>query len=209
MALEIKVCGMTRPGNIREVAALGPDYMGFILYPHSPRYIGDTLPVEAASLPEGITPVAVSVNMGADELAAFASRSGISTLQLHGDETPDYCHILRERGLTVWKALPVSSADDFLRAGDYAGAADMLLLDTATASRGGSGLKFDWTILESYLGPLPFFLSGGIGPGDSEAIRAITHHPLLRGIDLNSRFETSQGIKNPYLLSSFIATIRQ
>lgn len=208
MALKIKVCGMTRPGNIREVAALGPDYMGFILYPRSPRYIGDALPVEVASLPAGITPVAVSVNMPADELAAFASRSGISTVQLHGDETPGYCHNLRARGLVVWKALSVASADDFSRAGEYAGAADMLLLDTATASRGGSGRKFDWTILDSYRGPLPFFLSGGIGPDDYEAVRAITH-PLLRGIDLNSRFETSPGIKNPHLLSSFIATIRQ
>ncbi len=207
--MQIKVCGMTRPENIAAVAELSPDYMGFILYERSPRYAGDTIPAEAGALSlRGITPVAVSVDMDAAELARRASQAGITTLQLHGHETPGYCRALREGGMTVWKAISVGSASDLRLADDYQDSADMLLFDTASASRGGSGRKFDWAILEAYTGPLPFFLSGGIGPEDAEAIRSISH-PLLRGIDLNSRFEIAPGLKNPSLLKSFISSLRQ
>lgn len=205
--MKIKVCGMKDAENIKEVAALGPDYMGFIFYERSPRYCGGLAPAVVKSLRENVKPVMVSVDLTEDEIMKIVDRYGFGIVQLHGHETPELCFSLRSRGLKVVKAAGMRSAAslDILR--EYGGAVDAFLLDTLCVTKGGSGKKFDWSILEAYDLPEDFYLSGGIGPQDAEALKAL-NHPRFVGIDLNSRFETEPGVKDVELLRKFINEIK-
>lgn len=139
---------------------------------------------------------------------------GLDYVQLHGDESRITCDNLRRTidpdirpGLRIIKAIPVADARDIDRWREYDGAVDMLLFDTRSDSVGGSGNRFDWTLLDRYDGDIPFLLGGGIGPDDVDRVRAF-HHPQFVGIDLNSRFETQPGIKDIHLLRNFINAIR-
>lgn len=204
--LKIKVCGMREPNNVKEVAALHPDYMGFIFFEKSPRCCFDMNPVIVRSLPHVVTPVVVTVDMEIERLEKIASEYGITTLQLHGSETPDDCRRLKEKGFTVWKAFSINPLQGFGRMKEYVGDVDMFLFDTPTADRGGSGRKFDWSLISDYDLPMRFMLSGGIAPGDEEAVRGF-RHPMLEGIDLNSRFETKPGHKDVAELKEFMSKL--
>ncbi len=206
--MKVKVCGMRDAENIKAVEALKPDFMGFIFYPRSPRCCeGINLDV-IASLPEEVEPVMVSVDMSEAEVTALARRYGFRTLQLHGHESPEMCFSLRSQGFKVIKAMGMRSAGSLENLREFTGAVDLFLLDTLTPSKGGSGKKFDWSIIEQYDLDEPFMLSGGIGPDDAEAILALDH-PKFEGIDLNSRFETAPGVKDAELLRSFLSKIRK
>lgn len=205
--LEIKVCGMREPGNIYDVASLVPDYMGFIFYDLSPRCCRGILsPEVVAALPAGVVPVIVSVDMPAIGLETLAESLGITTLQLHGSETPEYCHGLRGKGFKVWKATRFSGREDMARLEGYVETVDRFVFDTPAPCYGGSGRKFDWRLLDSYALPVDFMLSGGIGENDVEAVKAL-HHTRLVGIDLNSRFEISPGVKDPTRLGRFMTRL--
>lgn len=110
-------------------------------------------------------------------------------------------------GVKIIKALSVSAVADVARYKDYEGLADIFLFDTRCSTVGGSGRQFDWDLLTAYDGGTPFLLSGGIGPGDVQRVRQFSH-PMLAGIDLNSRFETEPGRKAPVLLRDFISKVR-
>ncbi len=206
--MKVKVCGMRDAENIAEVASFSPDYLGFIFYKPSPRCCEGLDQNVVASLPRGIEPVMVSVNMAEEEVKSIAKRYGFHTVQLHGNESPKMCNNLRNSGLTVIKAMGISSEESLKVLHKYAGAVDFFLLDTKTPSKGGSGKKFDWSILDAYNLEEPFMLSGGIGPEDAEAILTLSH-PTFIGIDLNSRFEISPGIKNAPLLQEFLNKIHK
>ena len=201
--MKVKVCGMRDAGNIAETAALKPDYMGFIFYKPSPRNCFGMDSSIIASLPEGIDPVMVSVDMTEDEIIETAGHYGFHVLQLHGKEAPEMCENLRRRGFKVIKAIGMHSKGSLKEMQEYTGAIDLFLLDTHTTSKGGSGRKFDWSILNDYDFKEPFMLSGGIGPDDAETILSV-RHPNFYGIDLNSRFESSPGIKNVPILHHFL-----
>ncbi len=207
-ALKIKVCGMRGPGNIEKVAALGPDYMGFIFHDPSPRCCRGIAAKVVASLPDEVVPVLVSVDMPEVEIVALSDLLGISTLQLHGSESPDLCMKLKRKGFTVWKAARLESAKDIVALEDYAGAVDAFVFDTPSASYGGTGRKFNWQLLDDYDLPVDFILSGGIGEDDVEAISSFPD-PRFAGIDLNSRFEVAPGVKDEVKLRKFINEIRQ
>lgn len=205
--LSVKVCGMREPSNIAEVAMLKPEYMGFIFYPQSPRYCGFVEKGRRVCLPDGIVPVAVTVNMPESGLLKVSETCGITTFQLHGDESPEYCRRLKERGFTIWKAFPIDSADTLSGVVAYEECVDMVLLDTSTVGYGGSGRKFDWRLLEKYRPNHGFMLSGGIGEEDAEMVKEL-NHPQLTGVDLNSRFESKPGVKDAVRLSRFVDAIR-
>ena len=208
----IKVCGMRDPGNIREVARCGIDMMGFIFYPKSPRYAAALQPGTIARLKaDGIEPVALFVDEPAGHVTATCSRYGFTTVQLHGSESADCCDRLRGSGLKVLKALGIGAKEDIGRAKLYDGHADMLVLDTACATKGGSGRKFDWNLLAAADFSTPYLLSGGISPDDAAAVRETYRRcaPLMAGVDLNSRFETAPGLKSTTLLSDFISKCNQ
>lgn len=204
----IKVCGMSDPGNIRTVASLAPMLMGFIFYDKSPRNAIGLDPSSVKGLPPYIRPVAVFVNPSVDYTLDITERYGFKIVQLHGEESTGLCDELRKMGLTVFKAISVSSINDINRAQVYEGHADLFLFDTATPAKGGSGKKFDWDLLKRYNYRTPYLLSGGIGPEDIDSIVAAMR-PGMAGIDINSRFESKPGIKDIPLLTKFILSLRK
>lgn len=205
--MEIKICGMASEPNIREIAGLRPDYIGLIFHAPSPRNaIGLSLGFGTADgVRKGL--VGVFVDKTEDEIMDYARQYKLSTVQLHGDESPELCRALRLRGLKVWKAVGLETVGDFETLTPYADCVDRFVFDSKSPARGGSGLKFDWNLLRFYTFPVDFMLGGGIGPDDAEAIAALSH-PRLAGLDLNSRFEVIPGVKNSNLLKSFINKIR-
>lgn len=199
----IKVCGMREPENIRAVAALPVDWMGFIFYPKSPRFIApDEADVETIRrCPR--KKVGVFVNAPLEQMLEIVGRLGLDYLQLHGSESPDTCYALQKRGLVVIKAFSIATEEDLKAVEAYEGRTDYFLFDTKTPAYGGSGKQFDWKVLHAYTGQTPFLLSGGLHAGSAEALLAF-HHPRLAGIDLNSGFETSPAQKDVRLLTAFI-----
>jgi phosphoribosylanthranilate isomerase len=207
MELKIKICGMKEPGNIREISGLNPDYMGFIFYPGSKRYAGNLPPEALVNLADTVDKVAVFVNAPREEIISTCRAYSIRILQLHGDEPPAYCRSFMEEGFRVIKAFRIGRSMDVGGMERYAKSADMFLLDTSAEGFGGTGKKFDWQHLARYHSPVPFFLSGGIDPGDAGRIMEMDI-PQLHGVDLNSRFEIRPGVKNKNDLETFIRRIR-
>ena len=202
MKLALKICGMREPHNIAEVATLAPDYMGFIFYDRSPRYVGTLSHEILRSLPDSVRKVGVFVNPSADYAEKTIERYGLDLVQLHGNETVEVCRSIREK-CPVIKAFRLRQETDLNLVGNYVDVCDYFLFDTPTEEFGGSGCRFNWAILEKFESPLPFFLSGGIGPDDVERIRAFGH-PALKAVDVNSRFEIGPGLKNVASLRKFI-----
>lgn len=196
---------MREETNVREVEQLGMDWMGFIFYPESPRYVGETL----SYIPEGVKRVGVFVNEDTDRLFALAEKNRLDILQLHGDESPECCQILREKGFLVIKAFGITPEKPFPSelTEQYEDCCDYFLFDTRTDLYGGSGKKFGWGILSDYRGETSFLLSGGISPKDIESVRMFSH-PKCIGIDLNSGFEISPAVKDVQLLQTFIGAFR-
>lgn len=231
----IKVCGMRETDNIREVAELGVDMMGFIFWPDSPRFV-KMISAQAGIIPdysEERLRKACGKNQQATSETQHPARVGVFVddmpqnivtrvynyeldyVQLHGNESAVMIENLKRTlipdiapDIKIIKALSIREKDDVKRWREYEGAADMLLFDTKCKTVGGSGERFDWSVLEAYDGNIPFLLSGGIGPDDAERVLKFSH-PQFAGIDLNSRFEISPALKDVEELKSFIQTIRQ
>lgn len=206
--LKIKVCGMKFPGNCREVEKLPVDTTGFIFYPPSPRNVGNMEERELRELTNTSgNKAAVFVNSPFSEVNHILSRYHFDHVQLHGTESPGYCRQIRTTGVKVIKAFHLYPGFSFEELISFADSADYFLFDTKTVTYGGSGVKFDWKMLEMYDLDIPFFLSGGIGPEDAGIIREFSH-PAFCGIDLNSGFEDSPGVKNPGKISFFLENLR-
>lgn len=207
----VKVCGMREPENIKAVAATGADWLGFIFYPRSSRYVEDgtsLIPKEITHEGRYIKKVGVFVDAPQEEMLEKAESYSLDYLQLHGNESPDLCYALQKRGMKVIKAFSVATADDLLITNQYEGRADYFLFDTRCEGYGGSGKTFDWTLLTAYQGETPFLLSGGLNPDSLEALKAF-NHPRFAGIDLNSGFELAPAWKDAEALNVFVAKWRQ
>jgi phosphoribosylanthranilate isomerase len=192
--MRIKVCGMKDPENIKAVAGLSPDYMGFICYDLSPRYVAALPPDVLEALPQSIYKTAVFVNERAEKIELLINEFGFNAVQLHGSESPDFCHYIRTKA-TVFKAFGLDDDFDFEQLNAYEGFVDYLMFDTKTDGHGGSGKTFDWDILNKYKLDVPFFVCGGLSLDNLEKVKQIKH-PAFYGVDLNSRFETEPGMKD-------------
>jgi phosphoribosylanthranilate isomerase len=215
--MKIKVCGMKYPENIKRLTELPIDFIGLIMYRRSPRYFfsEDTAIAPDAgrealfSIPQQIAKVGVMVNEDPMNAFFYAKHLKLDCLQLHGNESPQDCKLIKpaQSDLKIIKAFNVSSPEDFQQTKAYEGICDYFLFDTKTPQHGGSGLKFDWEILNEYSGDTPFFLSGGISLEDAERIKEI-QHPQLYAVDLNSKFETAPGLKDIELVEQFIKQLK-
>lgn len=218
----IKVCGMRDPENVTQVSQLDIDLMGFIFYPKSSRYV-QQVPMHAGIIPDRADRniisekrckyVGVFVDDMPQNIVTRVYNYHLDYVQLHGDESPVMIDNLKRTlipdivpDIKIIKALSIREADDVKRWRQYDGHVDMFLFDTQCKTYGGSGEQFDWSILDSYDGKIPFLLSGGIGPDDAERIKAF-HHPQCVGIDLNSRFEISPALKDVEKLRDFIKNL--
>jgi phosphoribosylanthranilate isomerase len=205
----IKVCGMRHPINIRQVASTDIDWIGFIFYKKSPRFFSLDDEGEMYQPPAIYQPkkVGVFVNASVEKMIETALRYKLDYLQLHGKESPDICHTLYKRGYSLIKAFSIDTEKDLMKTEAYEDKVDYFLFDTKCKGHGGSGKRFDWTVLSAYTGKTPFLLSGGITPGSIKDIRRF-QHPRLCGIDLNSGFETAPGFKDIEKINSFVKEIR-
>lgn len=195
-----KICGMRHPKNIDQVALLKPDYMGFIFWGASSRFVeGDT-----PALPPSIKKTGVFVNASLDYIQDCIQSHGLQAIQLHGHETPDYCACLLQFGVEVIKAFSIDNHFNFEQLVPYDKTCNYYLFDTKGKLPGGNGFTFDWQLLGAYRSNKPFFLSGGIGLEHINAIKSIQKSSLpLYAIDVNSKFEQSPGVKDEALLNTF------
>ena len=202
----IKVCGIKTTENIKQLSVMNIDMVGLNFYPPSVRYISkDTSAEHFDLLPKEIKRVGVFVNETRVNIDALAKKFQLNYIQLHGDESVAFCKSVAEKHKII-KVFRVDDQTDFNTISEYA-FADYYLFDTATKDFGGSGKKFDWSVLEKYRGEKPFLLSGGIGPLDAEALK-VHIHPKFIGIDINSKFESEPAIKDPKLLTTFMNELR-
>ena len=192
---------MKYPDNILELSRLAIDYMGFIFYEKSPRWVGNLSPEILKTLPQNIQKVGVFVNPSETEILEKTEKYDLQVVQLHGSESPQCCRFIKNHGIKIIKAFSINNETDLETINSYTEVCDYFLFDTKTPQYGGSGQKFDWKILEKYTGKIPFFLSGGIGLEDIPTIKQIQHKQLY-GIDLNSRLEVRPGLKDIALLKT-------
>lgn len=211
--MRIKVCGMTNTEQVLQLDEMGVEFAGFIFYPKSPRYVYRFMPRPEIKKIRGtgINKVGVFVNATAEEVLDAVDDCGLYLVQLHGDETPKYCEKIANY-VTVVKAFRLREDDNVLwKVKDYVDIADMFLFDTEGAGYGGTGKKFDWNVLKGLNIGKPFFLSGGIEPGDTEKLKEFAKEPVAKdlfSIDVNSKFETSPGIKDMDKLREFITAVK-
>lgn len=193
--LRLKVCGLR--DNITEVAALGPDYAGFIFYPKSPRYVGDNF--EMPELPESLKKVGVFVNESMDKVSTYVKTYQLDFVQLHGRETADDCKQLKSQGIGVIKSFAMEEGFDFSILEQYHSTVDYFLFDTKTREYGGSGKSFNWKLLRDYPLEKDYFLSGGIGLDNLTDLDNVDMSKI-HALDVNSRFEVRPGLKDIGLL---------
>jgi phosphoribosylanthranilate isomerase len=201
----IKVCGMREATNIQAIDALAPDFLGFIFYPHSSRFVG-----KGAILPTNAQRVGVFVQESAENILACINAYHLQYVQLHGNESVAFVQHLRtltDERVQFIKAFSVAEDFDFAQVLAYQPFCAYFLFDTQGAKHGGNGKKFNWDILKQYTSTTPFFLSGGITPEDAQAIIAF-EHPAFVGIDINSGFEESPALKNVFATKQFIHAVR-
>jgi phosphoribosylanthranilate isomerase len=214
--MKIKVCGMRDAENISELVKLKPDFVGFIFYNKSKRFVTDFPPID---LPKTIKKVGVFVNEKINKVLETIEKYKLDVVQLHGNETPEFCQKLintfteqsrsekvrhselvsESLDLEIIKAFSVDENFNFESTKVYENVCDYFLFDTKGKNYGGNGIKFNWEILQNYKGKVPFLLSGGISKEDSTELLSFLSRQgskLCIGIDINSGFEMEPGLKN-------------
>ncbi len=208
--LKIKVCGMRESQNILALAELQPDFIGFIFYEKSARFTGEILDKKTLkNLPKNIQKTGVFVNESCEKVVEIWKEYDLDFVQLHGNETVEFCENLKTEGIKIIKVFSVDSAFDFSETVKFDPVADYFLFDTkADGGYGGHGKTFDWQILTNYTGETPFLLAGGISPENLEDLKEIKNKNFV-GIDVNSKFEISPANKNIEALKELFEKIRK
>lgn len=206
--LKIKVCGMRDEANINAIAELPIDYLGFIYYEKSPRFVEKSIDT-AILQTKSIQKVGVFVNADLDFVASKVLDESLDVVQLHGKETPQYITHLKAMlpNVSIWKVFLMDENLDFDTLWSYLEKCEMFLFDTKTSQHGGAGIKFDWSILNKYTFNKPFILAGGISESDIEVIKSLKIK-YLYGLDLNSKFETAPAMKDVDKLKLFLQKLR-
>jgi len=193
--MKMKICGMRDPENIRQILEFDPDYMGFIFYDKSSRFVTEAQMQDVIKLSFGETErVGVFVNETFDKILSYADKGFFDVVQLHGDETPEMVEKLKNEGLEVIKVFSIGDDFNFGTLKSFQ-AADYFLFDTKGKQRGGTGIKFDWQLLKNAKIKKPFFLSGGLEAADVEEIKSLELKNLF-GLDFNSMLESAPAIKD-------------
>lgn len=214
--LKLKICGMKQPENIGEIAALQPDYMGFIFYEKTPRFFEAEIPEVSGEIKK----TGVFVDAEAGFILEKVKAHQLEAVQLHGNESPEFCRELKilfegMQKMEIIKVFSVKDDFDFEELLAFEGLVDYFLFDTKGKNKGGNGITFNWELLKEYPSPTPFFLSGGIGIEEAEEVVKLQKHfskngkeKLLYAVDVNSRFETEPGLKDSLRLKEFKNKLR-
>ena len=204
--IAIKICGMRDAENIAAVASLGPQYLGFIFYPKSPRFVGENFDIPA-NLPASIASVGVFVNESSAVIMAKRKSSKLDFVQLHGNESPAQCDELKATGLGVIKVFSIDDKFNFDVTKPYRDVVDYFLFDTKGKYYGGNANTFNWKILSKYDQAVPFFLSGGLSPDNVNTLGDI-QKMNLHALDLNSGVEISPGLKDLKKVETIISSYK-
>lgn len=216
--MRLKVCGMTEPAQIEALEKMEVTFAGLIFYPKSPRYAlrhMTTLQIKGFKI---INKVGVFVNASVDEIKYMVDECRLQLVQLHGDETPKFCEKIADY-ISVVKAFRIGENDNIeYKIRDYMDMCDMFLFDTKPLTPagsdnpyGGTGKKFNWDLLKNVEVGKPYFLSGGVGPNDVAEVQQFMKEPAAKALfalDVNSKFETSPGVKDMAQVSKFYNEIK-
>ena len=204
--MKLKVCGLTKTDQIHELISMKVDFLGFIFYKKSPRYVLNHLSLSQISGIKHSGKVGVFVNESVENIVEIAEDTALNYIQLHGDEEENFIDELRNKlnkEIKIIKVFRVGNEFGNLKFKIHhlKSPADYLLFDTDSKAFGGTGKTFDWRILNEVEIPKPYFLSGGISPENCKDIRNIKQQPLA--LDINSKFETEAGIKDLEKIKNF------
>lgn len=204
--MQIKVCGITQMEQAEALTALPIQYIGFIFHAPSKRYVLNNLSLSDLKnfRPTKQQKVGVFVNEPLDAILDIIEQAGLDMVQLHGDESIEYCKAVQEKAFVI-KVFRIGAMPPVTS--NYEEVVDYLLFDTDTALYGGSGMHFNWELIKNMQFTKPFFLSGGIGENDWGGVEVLTKTkagPSFFAIDINSKFEVSPGIKDLNKIKQFI-----
>ncbi|OUR94287.1 N-(5'-phosphoribosyl)anthranilate isomerase [Flavobacteriales bacterium 34_180_T64] len=200
--MKLKVCGMKYPENMIQVAALQPDYLGFIFYENSSRYFKGTIP----ELSDSVKKIGVFVDASIEYIRATVKQFNLQLIQLHGNESPEFCKELDQPDLKIIKVFSIQDEFNFNILKPYEDVCDYFLFDTKGKLPGGNGYVFNWNILNNYPSSKPFFLSGGIGLDQIDNLKHFKNSKVSKychAIDVNSKFEIEAGLKDINTLEKF------
>jgi len=207
--MKLKICGMKYQDNIKAVASLTPDYLGFIFYDKSSRAFKGKIP----EVSEHIKKTGVFVNATIENIKSKVQQHNLKAIQLHGTESPEFCTTLKScistplnAQIEIIKVFSIKNEFDFSVLEAYESVCDYYLFDTKGKLPGGNGYTFNWNILEKYPSQKPFFLSGGIGLEEVEKINSFLQQPVSTycyALDVNSKFEIVPGLKKIENLKTF------
>lgn len=203
MPIQTKICGITTPEALDAAITGGASHVGFVFFAKSPRNV---VPEHAAALvkrlPAHVTPVALVVDEDHGRIHAIRAQTGIATVQLHGDESPEFAASL---GGDVWKAIPVKTRADLSTAARYKGAVGHILYDAKPPKGadlpGGTGMRFDWSLLDGHSHPLPWILAGGLDPIN---VRDAIGQTGAKFVDVSSGVEAAPGQKDMDKIAAFL-----
>lgn len=204
---KVKFCGITSLHDARFASGAMADYLGFIFYDESPRYLDPAKAGAIINWIEGPKFVGVFVNQPLDDVNMIAKQTGVDYVQLHGKENCDYCQLVEKPIIkTIHVAKDDAASDLKARIEPFADCVDFLLFDTKVGGKwGGTGQSFNWSLLEDVAGELPFFLSGGLSSGN---IRAACRKVQPYAVDVSSGIEAEPGVKDYDKIESFMEEIR-
>jgi phosphoribosylanthranilate isomerase len=211
--MKLKICGMKYAENILEVSQLLPDYLGFIFWEKSSRYFDGEIPeiptreLGSNRRSKSIKKVGVFVDATSEEIISKIKKYDLNVVQLHGDESPEFCRNLKVENIEIIKVFSVNDDFNFSVLEPFENACDYFLFDTKGKLPGGNGITFNWQILQHYKLTKPFFLSGGIGLNDIEDIKKL--NLPIHAIDVNSKFEIEAGLKNIEKLKKLVGSFQK
>ncbi len=207
--MKIKICGMKYQDNIKQVASLQPDYLGFIFYKKSKRNFNGEIPPIA----ENIKKTGVFVNESIDFILEKVDKYSLEAIQLHGDESPELCEeLMLHKNLEIIKVFSIGDKFNFESLKEYEEVCNYFLFDTKGKERGGNGVAFNWELFKEYKSKKPYFLSGGIGLEELKDLLIFFKTERSKycfALDLNSKFEIEPGLKDVDRLKIFIENLKR
>lgn len=210
--MKLKVCGLTKMDQIQELISLNTNFLGFIFYDRSPRFVLNQLSLEEISEINHQGKVGVFVNETVEKIVEISEKSNLNFIQLHGDEDREFILRLRQKLSENTKIIKVirignQKTEELKKTINHQPPTiNYFLFDTDSKAFGGTGKTFDWQILNEIEIPIPYFLSGGISLENIHQLSTINQQPLA--LDINSKFETEPGIKNLEKIKTFKSLLK-
>ncbi|GGD31270.1 phosphoribosylanthranilate isomerase [Flavobacterium orientale] len=206
--MKLKICGMNNQENTLSISELQPDFLGFIFWKDSIRFCEEII----ENIPDDILKVGIFVDADYNDIVDKVIAHKLNLVQLHGNESPDFCTEIRKTNIKVIKSIKIDNELNFNELNYNKDCVDYFIFDTKGELPGGNGTTFEWEILNDYNEDIPFFLSGGISLNDWPKLEKFLQSKAAKNcfaIDINSQFEEEPGIKNKQKIKEFQEKLNQ